>query len=252
MNNIFDLSDLVNNPTPRVPIALLIDTSGSMIRVVRDEGQKKTFNLKVDGSTYCYTTNGIPAIIDVNTGVNDFLDAIRTDEVAVNSAEICVITFGERAKLVSDFETVDRRGMLQFRPYGMTYLGEAVNLALDRLEARKQEYKDKGVDYFQPWLVIITDGEANGSAVQMEMAISRVGELVNNRKLTVLALGVGPEADMKTLKALSPKREPVKINEAKYKEFFEWLSKSVVATAESMPGEIQTLDMDGIQGWGEL
>lgn len=236
MNNIFDLSDLVNNPTPRVPIALLIDTSGSMIRVVRNEGQ----------------TGGVPAIKDVNAGVNDFLDAIRNDEVAVNSAEICLITFGENAKLVSDFETVDRRGKLQFVPYGKTYLGEAVNLALDRLEARKQEYKDKGVDYFQPWLVIITDGEANGSALQLETAISRVGTLVNDRKLTVLALGVGPEVDMNTLARFSPKREPVKINEAKYKEFFEWLSKSVVATTESMPGEIQTLDMDGIQGWGEL
>ena len=45
MNNIFDLSDLVNNPTPRVPIALLMDTSGSMIRVVRNEGQKTTFSI---------------------------------------------------------------------------------------------------------------------------------------------------------------------------------------------------------------
>ena len=86
----------------------------------------------------------------------------------------------------------------------------------------------------------------------MEMAVERVKTLVDGRKLTVIPLGVGPEAGMNTLKNLSPKRDPIKINEAKYKEFFEWLSKSVVATTESMPGEIQTLDMDGIQGWGEL
>ena len=31
-------------------------------------------------------------------------------------------------------------------------MGEGVTLALDLLKKRKQEYKDKGVDYYQPWL----------------------------------------------------------------------------------------------------
>ena len=44
----------------------------------------------------------------------------------------------------------------------------------------------------------------------------------------------------------------LKIKETKYKEFFEWLSQSVVTTSQSMPGETQTLDIAGIQGWGEL
>lgn len=32
-------------------------------------------------------------------------------------------------------------------------MGEGVNLALGLLEKRKQEYKDKGVDYYRPWLI---------------------------------------------------------------------------------------------------
>ena len=57
---------------------------------------------------------------------------------------------------------------------------------------------------------------------------------------------------MSTLAKFSPKRSPLKIKETKYKEFFEWLSQSVVTTSQSMPGEAQTLDVAGIQGWGEL
>ena len=125
-------------------------------------------------------------------------------------------------------------------------------MALDCLENRKEAYKKKGIDYFQPWLVIMTDGAPNGSPSELKTAITRTQEMVNDRKLTVFPLGVGPDADMSTLAKFSPKRSPLKVRETKYKEFFEWLSQSVVTTSQSMPDETQKLDVEGIQGWGEL
>ncbi len=253
-NNIVDLNDLENNPTPRVPVCLCLDTSGSMGRIVRGETKSTGKTVYNDGQMWNIVTGGVSAINDLNEGLNQFFEAIRTDEVAVYSAEICVITFGgKKAEVISNFATVDQIDTsFSLVADGDTYMGEAVNMALDRLEKRKQAYKDKGIDYFQPWLVIMTDGTPNGSKSELDTAISRVQKMVNERKLTVFPLGVGPEADMSTLAKFSPKRSPLKIKETKYKEFFEWLSQSVVTTSQSMPGETQTLDVAGIQGWGEL
>lgn len=46
---------------------------------------------------------------------------------------------------------------------GMTCMGEGLSLALDLLEKRKTKYKATGVDYYQPILVVMSDGLPNGN-----------------------------------------------------------------------------------------
>lgn len=226
-NNLLRREDLVNNPTARVPVCLCLDISGSMV--------------------------GDP-IDELNKGVRLFYDAINEDEVAAYSAEISIVTFGgTKAECLADFASLQ----LQPQPpvlsaYGMTPMGEAVNLGLDLLEKRKDEYKDAGVDYFQPWLVLMTDGQPNGDNREFSRAVNRTVELVNAKKLTVFPIGIGREADMNALAQFSPKRPPLRLQGLKFKEFFQWLSKSVSKTSQSIPGESIKLDVDGIQGWGEL
>ena len=219
--------DLVNNPTARVPVCLCLDVSGSM--------------------------DGEP-VNELNRGVQLFYDAIKEDEVAMYSAEICIVTFGgSRAVCLEDF------GSLEMQPDppllkadGMTPMGEAVNMALDLLDRRKKEYKDKGVDYYQPWMVLMTDGSPNGDPRELTRAIQRTKELVVSKKLTVFPIGIGPAADMEILSQFSPERTPVRLQGVKFREFFSWLSKSVSKTSQSMPGEKIDLDLDGIMGWGTL
>jgi uncharacterized protein YegL len=131
-------------------------------------------------------------------------------------------------------------------------MGEAVNLALDCLDNRKKEYQNRGVDYFQPWLVLMTDGEPNGAANELERAVQRTQDLVNSKKLAVFPIGIGGDADMGVLGMFSPNRSPLKLKGLNFKAFFQWLSQSVSRTSQSMPGEKITLDLEGIKGWGEL
>ena len=169
------------------------------------------------------------------------------------------MTFGgSSAEVVIDFANLDRqegerqRKIADLTAHGETPMGEAVNKALDCLEARKNEYKDAGVDYFQPWLVLMTDGEPNGSAAELERAILRTNELAKMRKLTIFPLGVGQEADMNCLARFSPRRPPLRLKGMNFKDFFEWLSASVSRTSQSMPGDKIKLDLEGIKSWGEL
>jgi len=218
--------DLFDNPTPRVPVVLCLDCSGSMM--------------------------GEP-INELNEGVKTFYRAIEEDEIARFSAEICIVTFGP-AELEADFATIDVRPQPPvLAASGNTPMGEAVRLSLDALERRKELYKESGVDYYQPWLVLMTDGKPyGGNPDVLNQQAERVAEMVYARKLTVFPIGIGPEADMGTLQRFSPKRPPLKLQGLKFSEFFSWLSKSVSRVSQSTPGDEIALDAEGILAWSKL
>lgn len=254
MNNnmLLRVKDLEDNPTPRVPICLCLDTSGSMGAV---EGDYVPTGETVyeDGHTWNIVTGGTSRIDELQKGVEKLYEAIREDEMAMYSAEICIVTFDSKATCLADFANIERQESVpELKATGDTAMGEGINLALDLLERRKNEYKDKGVDYYQPWLVLMTDGEPNGDADELNRAINRTVDMVNKRKLTVFPVGIGSEADMNTLNELSPRRKALKLKGLNFEEFFAWISKSVSRTSQSTPGENIKLDLEGIKGWSEI
>lgn len=214
--------ELVENPTPRVPICLVLDVSGSM--------------------------SGEP-IEELQEGVRMFFDAIREDDVAQYAAEIAIVTFGGVARKALDFFAVNRQEVPTMYADGTTPMGEALDLALDLLEARKTEYRNAGVDYYQPWMVLMTDGAPTDS---IDSAASRINELVKTKKLTVFPIAIGGAANTSELARLSPNRPPLKLKGLNFREFFLWLSRSVSRVSQSTPGESVTLDTDGIKAWGQV
>ena len=251
-NALIRLQDLVDNPTTRVPICLCLDTSASMLAVEGGTYEKTGKTVYEDGRTWNIVSGGDTRLSELQKGLELFFDAINDDEIAKYAAELCVVQFNDTAKCLVDFGSIERQSVPQLTAQGDTHMGEAINLALDLLEKRKREYKDKGVDYYQPWLVLLTDGEDTGSKEELQQAVERVVHLVNSKKLTVFPIGIGKKASMSTLQKLSPNRSPLRLQELKFSEFFEWLSKSVSRTSQSVPGKLVTLDVEGIKGWGTL
>lgn len=221
--------DLIENPTPRVPVTLCLDTSASM----RDNDKIK----------------------ELVQGVNLFYDAIDEDEDAHDSAEVSIVEFNSSASIIHDFANID--GLTPIDAIGAnggTALGEGVNLALDTLERRKAVYSQAGVLYYQPWLVLMTDGQPNGSAAELERAVKRVSDLTAAKKLTVFPIGIGADADMDVLARFSPSnRAPLRLRGLNFREFFEWLSKSVSRVSRSTPGDTLKEDsLDQLAGWADL
>lgn len=229
MNEIVKLaskySDLVDNPTARVPVCLCLDTSGSMC--------------------------GTP-IAELIGGIELFRENVLNDDIAKYSAEVCIVTFDSNVECVVDFTAVD--GMpqnLQLDADGGTSMGDGVNMALDLLEKRKEEYKRNGVDYYQPWLILMTDGGDNGDRDSFTRACDRVADMVKNRKLSVFPIGIGEGADMKVLEEITTKK-PLRLKGLKFRELFSWLSKSISVVSNSMPGEKIKLDTSGFDDWASL
>ncbi|MGV8122516.1 MAG: hypothetical protein AB2L14_22385 [Candidatus Xenobiia bacterium LiM19] len=57
---------------------------------------------------------------------------------------------------------------------------------------------------------------------------------------------------MDTLRRLSPKHAPLRLKGLNFKNFFEWLSKSVSVVSQSTPGDSPKLNTSGIDSWGEI
>ena len=214
--------DLAENPTPRVPVCLCLDTSSSM--------------------------SGEP-IAELNQGVASFVEALRQDDVARYAAEISVVTFGGVARTAIDFAALERQTFAPVYADGGTPMGAGVGLAMDLLERRKREYAASGIDYYQPWLVLMTDGQPTDA---IEASARRVAEAVSGRKLSVFPIGIGSGADMTVLAQFSPTRAPLRLDGLKFRDFFAWLSRSVARVSQSIPGQSVPLDAEGIRGWAQV
>lgn len=213
-------TDLIDNPSARCACMVVLDISGSM--------------------------DGAP-ISELNKGLQHFIAAVQDDEVAACSVEIGVITAGASVIEALPFTTaMSIDGIASFSASGSTPLGQATDLALQRLEQRKQEYRQAGIAYYQPWLVIISDGAPTDS---YEQAAQQAKTLSAQRKLVVLPVGVS-SANMSILDKFSS-RGAKKLNGLKFSEFFEWLSASMsrVSASASTSASI-TLPSTG--GWDSI
>jgi uncharacterized protein YegL len=209
-----------SNPEPRCPCVLLLDTSRSM--------QGKAIN-------------------ELNAGLQAFKDSVSNDELAMQRIEIAIITFGGAVNIVQDFITID-----QFIPpilsvNGLTPMGEAIDIALEHLQERKQIYRENGVSYYRPWIFLITDGEPTD---EWQNAARRIQQAEDSKKVAFFTVGV-QQANMNILGHISgTSRQPIHLKGLNFKQMFIWLSTSLSGVSHSIPGEVITLPAP--TGWGEV
>lgn len=197
-----------NNPEPRCPCVLLLDTSGSM--------------------------TGAP-IEELQRGLKALRDDLVQDPLACQRVEIAVVTFGGQPRVVQDFVTADAFDPPAFSADGYTPMGAAILQALDMLETRKALYRRTGCAYSRPWLFLITDGRPEGEHHQLiEQAAGRILAEESAKRLCFFAVGV-QGADMPQLEKVSV-RKPVMLQGLNFVDLFVWLSRSMQSIAQSQLG----------------
>lgn len=243
------IQDLLDNPDPHVPVCLCLDTSGSMLTTIG--GTPTGRMVTIDGKRCMVVTGGTTRLEALQRGMELFYDAIYDDENARYAAEISVVTFDDEARMLSDFSRVEyndvREKVPKLETHNLTSMGLGVNLALDILEKRKKEYQDKGVDYYQPWLVIMTDGMDNGSPQEFARARQRIEELVSQKKLSVFPFIIGNDKGIEALSALSPLQKPMRIQETQMKGLFTWLGKSIAEVSSQSLGGSEPITLSAVE-----
>ena len=139
------------------------------------------------------------AIQELNEGLRVFGEALKSDSKAYGCADVCVVSFGSKVEQVVPFCPAAEYVAPVLTAGGLTAMNEAVITGLDMIELRKQEYKDVGVDYWRPWVFLLTDGVPTDNELYQD-AQQRLQDALNNKKINFFPMGIGSGADTQTLK----------------------------------------------------
>ena len=211
----FNETEFADNLEPRCACVLVLDTSGSM--------------------------KGLP-IQKLNEGYKLFINTLKKDNLSSLRIELCVLACGGGVKLVQDFTTVDRVSVKPFLSDGDTPMGEAITTAVAKVTERKKVYRTNGIQYYRPWVFMITDGEPTD---EWKRAVTLIHEQEKGRHLSFFAVGV-EGANMHILNQISV-RKVVQLRGLNFAGMFEWLSGSLSAVAESKPDEATPIR--SVDGW---
>ncbi len=143
-----------------------------------------------------------------------------------------VISFGGVARVEVPFTEGRDIRPRRMSANGLTPMGAAIDMGLDQLEAQKAAYRQAGLEYFRPWFFVLTDGEPTDGPV-FDAAVARLRAAEAAKRVSVFPIAVGQEANMQILGTLSKQRQPVRLLQTHFSEFFRWLSASLSAVSAS-------------------
>ena len=210
------MPDIMNPGAKHIACVLLVDTSTSMSGAAIDE---------------------------LNEGLRAFGEALMSDAQASGAADVCIINFNTEVTVEVPFSSAVDYVAPTLSAGGLTALNEAIITGLDAIEQQKATYRQLGVDYYKPWLFLLTDGSATDTEFDAD-AHQRLAEALANRKVNFFPMGIGAGADIQALKSYTANGNgPVlKAEKNNFKEAFVWLSNSMAVPLNSQVGE-KTADL---------
>jgi uncharacterized protein YegL len=209
---------LVDNTEQRTPLVLVLDTSGSMAGAAIDQ---------------------------LNAGLKLLEEELKGDAIAAKRVRLLVVKFGgmDTAEVVGDWQDA-----MDFVPAGLeangtTPTGQAVDLALVRIEEEKANFRHAGVAYTRPWLFLMSDGQPTDD---WQAAADRCRAAEQANKVAVFPIycaGTGQpqgvvDAALQTLGQFSGRGAAAvkRLDGLKFRELFLWLSASMKVVSQSRPG----------------
>ena len=172
-----DRLPVVNPAKPHLPIVFLVDISASMTQ---------------DG-----------AIDELNRFLQELHTFFRENDYVAGITDISIISFGADAKIELGFRSAEEYEVPTLSANGPTSMNQALLLAFSEIQARKDIYKQNGVEWYRPWLFVLTDGMPTDTVYENE-AVQKITEAIENRKIKYVPVGIG-SADIKQLRKYYPK-----------------------------------------------
>lgn len=186
----------------RLPVYLLIDTSGSM--------------------------SGEP-IEAVRNGVQNLIATLRQDPSALEAAYLSVITFSDSAQQVVPLTELLQFQIPTFSAGGTTSMGAALSLLADRVnqEVTKTTAEVKGD--WKPLVFMMTDGQPTDD-------INAGIAAIKNAKIgNFIACAAGPGATTKDLQRITESVVHLDTADAStISAFFKWVSASIATTSQKV------------------
>ncbi|MFW1945378.1 vWA domain-containing protein [Acinetobacter guillouiae] len=189
----------------RLPVYILLDTSGSM--------------------------RGEP-IHSVNVGLQSMLSALRQDPYALESVYLSVITFDIEAKVYLPLTPLDQVQIpdLDVPNVGATFMGAALELLAQEVQQNVQKSSNDVKGDWRPLLFLMTDGSPS-DVYAYQQIVPTIKQL---NFATIVACAAGPKAKTESLLQLTDQVVVLDTMDSNsFASFFKWVSASVVAGSSS-------------------
>lgn len=186
----------------RLPVYLLLDTSGSMY--------------------------GEP-IEAVKNGVQTLISTLRSDPYALETAYISIITFNTSAQQVTPLTELASFQEPTIDAGGCTALGEALGLLAQKIDTEVTKTTAEVRGDWRPLVFIMTDGEPTDSLAK------GLADFKARKCGMVVACAAGQGANTNTLKQIT--ENVVQLDTADsstIKAFFKWVSASISTSSKSV------------------
>ena len=227
---------------------LVLDTSGSMREIIGGDVRHTGRTEMIEGKLYSIVEGGITKIDDLNNGLLEFYHEIESDDSTSQRLEVSLITFNDYVSTVQEPALVENFTMPTLEANGETVMVDAVNEAINKVQARKDWYKSTGQNYYRPWIILMTDGEPNSNQDVNALA-NRIKADTVAKKYVFLPIGV-ENANMAVLNKIKGDIPPMLLKGAKFSQFFKWLSASMGTVVNHEEGEKVDLTQ-GADKWME-
>lgn len=190
----------------RLPVYILIDTSGSM--------------------------RGEP-IESVKVGLSDMIASLRLDPYALETACISIITYDREVKQLLPLTPLDTLQLpdITCPESGPTHTGAALNMlcqCYDR-EVNKGSREQKGD--WMPLLFLLTDGKPSDLQVYEEA----IDNVKRHHFTSIVACAAGPKARTEPLRKLTDNVFTLDtMDSSTFKKFFQWVTINVQQGGRTM------------------
>ena len=179
----------------RLPVYLLLDTSGSMF--------------------------GEP-IEAVKNGVQVLVSTLRSDPYALETAFLSVITFNSTAQQITPLTELSAFQQPNFEASGCTALGEALELLANKVDSEVVKTTTEVKGDWKPLVFLMTDGEPTDDLNK------GLAEFKKRKFGMVVACAAGQGANTDTLNKITECVVQLDTaDSATIKAFFKWVSASV-------------------------
>ncbi|WP_158773699.1 vWA domain-containing protein [Cobetia sp. L2A1] len=187
----------------RLPIYLLIDSSGSM--------------------------RGEP-IQSVNVGLSAMLTALRQDPYALETVHLSIITFDHKITDLVPLQPLETAQVddIELPRSGATHMGEALNHVCDCVERDVMTSTADQKGDFRPMLFVMTDGSPS-DLMEFEGAVKRIKGMKFSE---IIACAAGPKAKTEHLQKFASQTVSLEtMDSSSFATYFQWVSASIAATA---------------------